>query len=910
METLNSPLTLAKINLPALPVRFISRPRLLDRLSLAPEQKVILVCAPAGYGKTSLLSHWGHELKKNGAAVAWYALEASDDDSRPFGVHLTASLIEALGPQPELVQILQLQRSSPELDLLRVVQLLVNALMGIQGRCVLVLDDYHLIQSQAVHQALSFFIAHLPENVYLAIGTRHDPPLALGRLRARNKLLETRSEMLRFTLEETDQFLNVLLVQHLTPESLAVLERRTEGWAAGLQLAAISLANQKEPGKFISGFSGSHPYLVEYWLEEIFNQQPQNVQKFLVDCSVVERLGAPLCEALMGESGQSAGILETLYQHNLFILPLDESHTWFRFHPLFREFLLNRLNKTQTERLPELHRRASAWFVTQGYYREAVQHAFLTQDWECAADCVEQVSFNLIIQSDISTIYEWCSAFPERVILNRPMLAILQCWGWVMTFRKANRLKIDSRLGVAESIAARLEDPLKKRELLEHAAVVRTFLAMAPDLAFDPTAQFRQAEILLENFDYPEGDAGQFSALLFQGYALMAMHDTPTAQQILEKARLVAQRGRLLFGIIESSFHLARLAHVQGNINQAIRICRETQAEITALVGTSGSEPPALGCLNIALGCIFYEQAHWAEAEKEIRLGLSLIGFGMNPYYVLIANTVLFRMCVRQGRLAEAAAILDSSEDCWPDIRFYSQALRYQLALNARAKSISLAQVTAWRRNDLGLRDDTILKPGMGPLGAAEVYYLSGLAWFRLQIAVGQVQDIWPSLEEQIRLAVQYGQAQRFVELSVLEAAAAKIEGDTERASQALGRALLTGQPEGLVSGFDQGLELRDLLTKAAGQDEYREYIGKILAASGLSGSDIPQPTAVLPEPLSRRENEILRLIALGASNQDIADQLYITLGTAKSHINHILGKLGAANRTEAVALARKVGLL
>ena len=934
MEEPVSPLVLTKLRVPARRPRLISRFRLVDLLSAEMGASFVLVCAPAGYGKTTLLAEWAQSLVKKGTAVAWYALDPSDDDPIPFGSYLVASFIQALGPIPELAQIAQLLRSSPELDLHRILPAAINAIVSSDRECVLILDDYHLIGSPAIHSALAYLLEHMPENLRIAIGSRSDPPLPLARLRARGGLLEIRTASLRFTTDEAAQFLNEAMGLELSSPGVAALEERTEGWVAGLQLAALSLSSQAEKEQTIASFTGGHRYLVDYLMEEVVNRQPEEVQSFLLSASILERMCAPLCDQLLEDRGKGIGaaesptpyplipsnsqsVLEYLEHANLFLVPLDGERIWYRYHHLFGDFLQARLKKTLPERINVLHRAACEWLAAHGFLREAAGHAFQTQDWEYAAAFVEQHSFTLIVHSELSTIYEWCSAFPEEVMQTHPMLCILQSLALAYGFRRRNRDRVEARLKQADRLVAVLEDRQLARGLIDLAAVVRTFLAMAPDPAADPRELLALADGMLGA--YPEGDPGQFSGLLLTGYASMALHDAQAADHAFETARQIALSERLYFGIVESTFHLARLAHSQGKLRQAAEICRQGQADIAAMLAHPEQELPALGCLDIALGCVLLEQDQLGEAEGHLRHGLDRMGGGMNPYYLMTAYVALFRSCEIQSRPAEAMNYLDRLEAAWPDIAFCTRGLRVtNLLRTAPYDPGTLAEATAWCQDFSSSIEEGLPSPGMGPFGAAEAYYLAFLAWVRAQIAIGKGQVVMSTLARHLDLAAAHGLMNRVIELSLLEAQAWRAEGEDQHTWAALERALAAAQSDGYVRIFDQGPALTRLLVEAAQRGTFKEYIERILAAIGMPEtlylvreSSAPR-SAQTPygESLSERELEVLRLIAQGATNHEIAEQLVITVGTVKSHINHILGKLGSHNRTEAVARARGLGLL
>ncbi|CAG0926356.1 serine/threonine-protein kinase PknK [Thermoflexales bacterium] len=930
MNAQSSPLILTKLRVPAPRPRIVPRGRLVEPLTLEPGTGLVLVCAPAGYGKTTLLAEWSQSLLPKGITVAWYALDASDDDPIPFGCYLIASLSQALGLTSELAHITQLLRSSPEIDIQKILPAVINAIDASDRDCVLILDDYHLISAPAVHSAIAFLLEHLPENMHIVIGSRSDPPLPLARLRARGQLLELRAADLRFTADETALFLNEVMRLELAPELVNVLEARTEGWIAGLQLAALSLSGRADKEGFIASFTGTHRHLVEYLLEEVVSRQPEEVQVFLQATSILDRLCGPLCAALPGVPAGSESLLDQLERTNLFVVALDDEGYWYRYHHLFRDFLRTQLHKTSPERAAGLHRAASEWLAAHGFLREAAQHALQTHEWVYAAAFVEQHSFTMIIHSEISTIYEWCAAFPEEVLQQHPLLCILQGLALAYRFRRQNRARVEERLRQAYQLIAALEDRQSARELNELAAVVHTFLAMVPDPQADFQKQRGLAQVMLGY--YPAGDPGQFSGLLFTGYADLAVHNAPAAAEALESARRIALQARLFFGVVESTFHLTRLAHSQGQLRHAVEVCQQGRADIASLLTQPEQELPALGCLDIALGSVLLEQNRLAEAEEHLLHGLEVMGWGMNPYYLFTACVALFRLREIQGRSTEAVEYLMRLEAAWPDVVFCTRALRIRHALRTTPEDpTTLAEAANWCQDFSSSVGQDVSPPGLGPFGAAEVYYLAYLVWAHAQIALGNTQAVQAFLTQQIELAEAHGLTHRVVELSLLEAQAWRVAGDNRQTWAALERALVKAQPQGHLRIFDQGAALTRLLVEAAShglaRGKPRDYLERILAVIGgpkdletrregdailpdgvSRSSQVSRPELV--ERLSERELEVLRLMARGASNQAIAGQLVITVGTVKSHINHILGKLEAHNRTEAVARAREWGLL
>ncbi len=917
MDTLTSPLILTKYQVPTVRSHIVPRARLIEQLTSEAGTSLVLVCAPAGYGKTTLLAEWSQSLLQNGLAVAWYALDPSDDDPIPFGAYLVASLAQALGPVSELARITQFLRSSPELDLQKILPAIINAIVTGDRDCVMILDDYHLIGAPAIHSAISFLLEHLPDKMHIAIGSRSDPPLPLARLRARGKLLEIRAADLRFSADETARFLNGVMRLDLSPEVANTLEARTEGWIAGLQLAALSLAGRPDKENFATSFIGGHRYLVEYLLEEVFNRQSEQVQSFLLSTSILERLCGPLCDAILGEVAGGEEILKQLEKANLFVVALDEQGYWYRYHHLFRDFLQARLNKTQPERVVALQHAASEWHAAHGSLREAVQHALKTRDWDYAASLVEQHGVSMMLHSEFSTVYEWCAAFPEEVIRVHPSLYLFQGNALVLGYRRQSRSRIEERMQQVEQAAAALEDKQLARLLIGQAAATRTALAaLTPDPAADPREQFALAHRALTWLS--ENDPARSAIALTVGYAHMALHDAVAGSKAMEDAKQLSLACHNYFGVVESIFHQARLAHNQGQLRRAAEICCQGQADIAAVLDHPEQELVAVGSLDIALGCVLLEQDRLEDAEQALLSGLDLIGWGMNPYYLMAACLALFRLREIQGRSAEALNYLTRLEEAWPDIAFCTRGIRivHDLRITPEDPDV-LADAVQWSEA-FSSSGDSISLPGMGPFGAAESYYLARLAWGHIQLVIGKPQGVITYLARQLDLAEAHGLATRVIELSLLEAQARQAIGDDQHAWVVLDHALSTAQHEGYVHIFNQGPALTQMLVKAAQRGMYKEYIERILAAIGvlqapyLGREDSATRSTLTPfgESLSERELQVLHLMACGASNHEIAERLVITVGTVKSHINHIFGKLDAHNRTEAVARARELGLI
>jgi ATP/maltotriose-dependent transcriptional regulator MalT len=909
-----SPLVLTKIRVPRLRPRLVERPRLLAALGM--DAGLVLVSAPAGYGKTTLLAAWSHTRAQAGLSVAWYSLDPSDNDSISFGSYVVASLCQVLESSAGLAQVAELLRSSPEVDQQKVMSAIINAVATSDRQCLLILDDYHLVTALPVHQSLAFLLEHRPDNLQIAIGTRSDPPLPIAKLRAQGQVAEVRAADLRFTLDETAEFLNDVMQLALTADTVAALEARTEGWVAGLQLAALSLAGRSVDVDRIVTFQGNSRFVIQYLLDEVVSRQSEDVQEFLSATSVLERLCAPLCDALLGRPG-SGQILDRLDRANLFVVVLDEQAVWYRYHHLFREFLRTRLEKAQPERVALLHRRASEWHEARGNLREAIWHAIETRDWEYAAELVERHGMATLMHSEFSTVYDWCKAFPEAVLRTHPFVCVLQGWTLVLGYRGDHRERVEHILDVAEQAAAVLEDADRGRWLTGQAAVVRLFLGNIPDAHADAAAELDLCQRALDLLT--PGEPLRSTTMLMVGYSHLALQQPEQAYVAFEEARRLSLAGMNYYGALEARFQQARLAHAHGQLRRAAELCQMGRADIAAVIAQPEHELPAVGSLDLALGCLRLEQNQLVEAEQLLLRGLDILGLRTGaPYFRLIGSLALARLREIQGLYSEAGVILDHLAELWPDVAFCVEAVRMMHALRNEHSSGVMASVVAWSHHFSASLGDDLPLPGMGPLGAAEAYYIALLAWARVRIAAGAATEALVYLEPQLLLARAHDINARVIELSLAEGLAHAALGDNRRAMEGVARALELGEPEGFLRTFDGGPGIIRLLVDAAHHGIAREYIGHIMESIGPVRDGHSNHAAAAPgitgvrlvEPLTEREMEVLRLLDSGLANRQIADRLVITVGTVKRHTANIYGKLGVETRTQAIVRARSLGLV
>lgn len=922
-SSVSMPILATKLYIPPPRPNFVLRPRLVERLNEGLRQsqgfgrKLTLISAPAGFGKTTLVSEWIH-CRGGGTGgvtpplrVAWLSLDEDDNDTVRFSAYLIAALqtidasvgkgtLSALqSPQPPLIEA--------------VLTLLINEIAATPDSIVLILEDYHLIEAQPVHDALNFLLEHLPPQMHLVIATREDPNLPLAQLRAQGQLTELRGADLRFTTSEAAEFLNTRVGLNLSAEDVAALETRTEGWIAGLQLAAlalqgtISMQGHKDTTSFIESFTGSHHFVLDYLVEEVLQQQPESVQTFLLCTSILDRLCGPLCDAVVGTArlapsttGQET--LEYLDRANLFIVPLDDERRWYRYHHLFASFLRQRLYQsppplsspprggTEGGIVAELHIRASQWYEDNGLELEAFHHAAAANDVERAERLIKGGEIPLHFRGAAGVILNWLGTLPKAVLDARPSL----WWRYAMVLLvDGQTIGVEEKLQAAEAALATAalqttEADDKTRDLIGRIAVARATLALTQ---YQGETMIAQSHRALEHLD-PNSLSYRATANWTLGYAYILQKDSVAARRAYTEAISLS---RTSSGIYTTLLATIGLGQVQEADNQ-LHLAAETYQSVIQLTG----DRPLLIIheAHRGLAYILYEWNDLDGAEQHGRQGLHLARqYEKHIDRSVICEVFLARLKLAQGDVAGAAAILAQT----------SQVARQRDFVH-RIPEIAAAQVLVkLRQGDL---------PAAAHL--AETHELP-LSQARVQLAQGDTSAALALLASLHQQAKAKSWEDERLKVMVRQAIALQADGKKDKAVQLLGEALALAEPGGFIRLFvDEGLPMAQLLSEAAAQGIMPDYVDKLSAAFEVekqrSAGESPFPTSLsvqpLIEPLSQRELEVLQLIAQGLSNREIAERLFLALDTVKGHNRRIYGKLQVQRRTEAVARARKLGLL
>ncbi len=879
-----TPILATKLYIPRLRPNVVSRPRLLERLNEGLHRKLTLIAAPAGFGKTTLISAWMAGCDRQ---VAWLSLDKGESDPTLFLTYLVAAL-QTIAPDIGVGVLGALQSPQPP-PTETILAALLNEITAFPDNFVLVLDDYHVIDAKAIDQALTFLLEHQPPQMHLVIATREDPQLPLARLRARDQLTELRATDLRFTSSEAAEFLNQGMGLNLSAEDVTALEARTEGWIVGLQLAAISLQGQQDATGFITSFTGSHHFVLDYLVEEVLQQQPESIQTFLLRTSILDRLCGSLCDVvLLTPSGTGQATLEYLEHANLFLVPLDNERRWYRYHHLFADLLRQRLQQRSISSTEDevvdvnaLHIRASVWYEDNGLEIEAFHHAVAANDVERAERLIEGEGMPMQFRGAGAPVLNWLESLPKTALDARPSLWVTYASALMMT---GQHTAVEEKLQAAEAALQGTEPDDRPQDLVGRIASMRATVAVIQHDVETIIAQSRRALEYLHPDNLPLRTATTWTL----GYAYQLQGDRAAASQAYTEVISTGKSFGDSIYTIAATINLGQLQEADNQLSLATRTYRH-------VLQLAGDPPQPIACeAYLGLARITYQWNDLDTAQQHGQQCLQLTRQMEGVDTFASCEVLLARLKLAQGDVSGAAAVLDEAEAF---VRRHSFVFRMP--------EVAAAQVL------------TLLRQGHLAAAArlAQTHDLP-LSQARVHLAQRDPSTALAVLAQLRQQAEAKGWEDERLKVMVLQAAALHMNGDKDKAVHLLCDALTLAEPGGFIRLFvDEGLPMADLLSAAAAQGMMPDYIGKLLAACEAEGhksedTSYRPPAQPLIEPLSPRELEVLHLMAQGLSNQEICERLFLALSTVKGHNRKIFGKLQVQRRTEAVARARELGLL
>jgi LuxR family maltose regulon positive regulatory protein len=912
---MSAPILATKLYIPPPRPKIVPRPRLIERLNegLSASCKLTLISASAGFGKTTLVSEW---VASCGRLIAWLSLDEGDNDLTSFLAYLVAAL-QTIAANIGAGALRMLQSPQPP-PIESILTILLNEITTIPDHLILVLDDYHVLDSKPVDEALTFLLEHLPPPMHLVITTREDPHLPLARLRARCQLTELRAADLRFTSSEAAEFLKQVMGLNLSAEDIAALETRTEGWIAGLQLAALSMRGQQDVPGFIQAFAGDHRYIVDYLIAEVLQRQPEPVRSFLLQTAILDRLNGSLCDAVTTLEGGSAR-LEALQRGNFFVIPLDDKRNWYRYHHLFAEVLYMHLMAEQPDQVSTLHRRASEWYEHNGSAADAIRHALAAEDFARAADLIELVMPTMNRSRQFATLLGWLKAIPDGLVRVRPVLSV----GYASVSMSSGELGgVESRLRDAErwldttadTAGMVVVDEEEFRRLPGMIALIRAGQALARG---DMPETVKNARRVLDLA--PEDDHLMLGGAASQlGLAAWTSGDLDTARRMTAEGTENVRLAGYISSAIGGSIVLADILIAQGRLHKAM-----TTYERGLQWATEPGAPVLQGAADMYVGMSALQREHndLKTATQHLLTSQALgelAGLQQNPY----------RWCAAMARIREAQGDRDGALDLLDQAeRLYDGAFSPNVRPIATRKTRvwvvqgRLSEALGWAREQgLTVENELSYLHEFDHITLARVL----LARYKSDRANRSILEAMGLLERLLQAADEGGRMGSVIEILVLQAIAYHAQGDLPAALLHLQHALMLAEPEGYVRMFlDEGSSMMQLIREAATHEIMPGYTDKLLAAfeaekrKSEDKSDLPLALPEghldgepLTEPLSQRELEVLRMFKTELSGPEIARELVIALSTVRTHTKSIYSKLNVNNRRAAVKRAAELNLI
>ncbi len=905
------PILATKLFIPSPRSIVVPRLRLIERLNQGLRQdegfghKLTLISAPAGFGKTTLVTEWIADCKR---ATAWLSLDEGDSDLTRLLTYLIAA-VQTIAPKfgEGVSRALQSPQPPPIESILTT---LLNEITLIPDNLILVLDDYHVIDDKRVDDAFTFLLDHLPPQMHLVITTREDPPIPLARLRARGQLTEVRAADLRFTPAEAADFLNQAMGLNLSAADVTALEARTEGWVAGLQLAALSLQGHKDAAGFIKSFTGNHRFVTDYLLDEVLQQQSIGVQTFLLRTSILDQLCAPLCDAVLHDASASGQeTLEYLDRANLFIIPLDNERRWYRYHHLFADLLRQRLQQQQPDTIADLNGRASVWYENNGQEIKAIQHALAAKNVERVADLLELAWPTMDRTYQSAAWLGWAKTVPDEIVRTRPVLGMAYAWAFL---NGGDMAAADARL---HDVEQRLQQPspqiiiVDEEQFQSLPVTIASARAYHAQLLGDTPGTMKYAQQALDLL--PEDDSiKRIPAMIILGLMYWGQGELDTAYQSVDDAMSVFQKARQFIFAIGGTFCLASMRIAQGRLQDAVSVY--DQALQLAL--TQGDPAiPGTADLYLGLAGLHHERGNVEEAQQNLSKSEALAGEALAawPYRLRIAQAQIKQS---QGDMDGAITLLDEAERLY--FRTLIPNLRPISALKTRVwiAQGKLAAALGWEHEQgLSVADDLSFLRQFEHITLARLR----IAQYKQGGNDNAMLEAMALLNRLLKVAEEGRWLTSMIEILLLQAVAHQAQDNLPLARVPLARALTLAEPEGFIRIFaDEGLPMAQLLADAATQGIMPNYVDRLLSAFEEQRNVHPTPPGKqsvslqpLVEPLSERELDVLRLLRTELNGPEIASTLMVSLNTMRTHTKNIYNKLGVNDRRAAVHRAEDLDL-
>lgn len=901
-SALDAPLLATRMLMPRTPARVVSRTHVWHRLQRGMERPLTLLTAPTGFGKTTSLAAWVRQME---TPVAWVSLDVSDNEPGQFWAYVLSALEQA---SPSVTgAALAMLRSMQAPPLPVILRALLNALVASPQDVVLVLDDYHRVTAPVIHETLATLLDHPPAQFHLYLASRHEPPLPLARLRARDQVNEITADDLRFRLDEVSDFLAEVMDVRLPFEDVLALAERTDGWIAGLQLAGLSLQQHPDPATFVASFSGSHRHIMQYLGDEALAAQPADVRAFLLRTAVLDRMCDSLCDALTGRNDGRA-MLERLARANLFVVALDDEGRWYRYYHLFADLLRHHLREESPELLPELHRKAARWLEDDGQITEAAHHLFAIPDFPAAADLVERFSDDLLRRGDIVALLGLLEQLPDDVRAERPVLSLTLAEA---CYARGQLAAAERHITTAERALANMEattdDERRRHRLLTgRIACDRAVLSSMHGNADDTIAYVQIVQECL-----PDDDTlRRGGAAITVGHAWRLKGNLAAADAAYAEAfRLSSAAGSPFLAALALDMRTL-VANARGQLRMAANLAHQ----IIALAEARGEGARSLaGNAWANLGWRLYEWNDLIGAEEAFGKAITLGEQWGDIEDQVDGHLWLTLIYQARGEPEEARASLQRAHDLLATVEQEGQSFPWLPPLVAAASArIAIAQ------GRLAEAERWLTEIRREHSRNATVHSVAEMTCARILLALGNVAEAQPLLDRLLLEVIANSQGAYEIEVRMLQALTWQASGETARALEALAQAITLAMPEGYIRLFlDEGPPMTALLSQLRAQRtshaDVAGYCTKLLAIAGAETSPVSaegRAHAELPEPLSAREMEVLGLLAEGFSNQEIASHLVVALSTVKTHVHHLYAKLQAPDRLRAVTRARKLGLL